>query len=934
MRHFIFGLFLIFVSLKLSAQDWVKDTDFVSQQHQIQVDKLIKIFAEEPSFELAYQIQQLGDWEFIYSLLEESILNKSDKELLAAYQAWYENDFDLSKSILKQVLTVESKRKEALRLKAILQIEAWDLERAELLAKDILSKHPQDFETEAVLGRSLVLQQKYNRALELANQRIENHPNLAWGYALKADVYFWDQKPEKAESYLEKALQLNPFDADRRFFYGYAIWRRIDATQLDDMMAQWELAILFNPLHFQTHWHIGNGHTNLSFVDYADPNETEIRKELEAADEAFTQAKMHVALQIIESVKKKYPESVLADMHKASLLYSDFDAKNRKELLDEAENIFLSILERKKHYGPAHNGLAAVIKSKRIPFLKDYEAQKEAMLAQEIPADADLESIFPDVSYYPGNLGPAMVWSQLYTSKAYLPFLAKLKREFVIPPLHIDLAIAMNNSYFRNNTTFDNRQWMDIRGVGSGAAGIGYVERGAFGERNVLLHEYVHLFHIMVLTDQQNRDIRSLYYNAMQNNLTLDYYSQNNESEYLAQTYPAYFEAEKVHPLDFKSMNNTSDLKNKDPKMYAFLDELVAKEKAYLKGDTTALASNWSQVYLNLAKAAKTDTEKLDLLRTASLYDKDYLPVILEKSKFYIAKSDFKEAQKFIEQALEIDKTYAPIYATQASLLKKQNPKAVSKQMDLQRKAYDLETDFMEKARQARALRNMYYHYGEWDKAIALAEEYVQNAEVVSTYLRDAKEEFEAFAAWQYGLRGDKKQKQVLANLVAQRPFNYQMQLYYADVLMTQNENQKALDVILPSHLNFEAAKVDRLDFMLKIAQINQKMDDETALQEILNKIEQLDKSKWSYLENLSYLDLKIAEQSEIPLPPKDASAEEKMSYYYSFGLLAAEKKSYKKALKHYKKAAKINAYAPKLHTAIKDLAEVYRPARSFYNKL
>jgi hypothetical protein len=89
-------------------------------------------------------------------------------------------------------------------------------------------------------------------------------------------------------------------------------------------------------------------------------------------------------------------------------------------------------------------------------------------------------------------------------------------------------------------TTFDNRQWMDIRGVGSGAAAIEYVERGAFLERNVILHEYVHLFHGRVLTDAENRKIRSLYYQAMKEKRTLDYYSQNNESEYFAQTYPAY----------------------------------------------------------------------------------------------------------------------------------------------------------------------------------------------------------------------------------------------------------------------------------------------------------------------------------------------------------------------------------------------------------
>ena len=39
-----------------------------------------------------------------------------------------------------------------------------------------------------------------------------------------------------------------------------------------------------------------------------------------------------------------------------------------------------------------------------------------------------------------------------------------------------------------------------------------------------------------VFTDQEKRRVRELYANAMKNDLTLDYYSANNEHEYLAQT--------------------------------------------------------------------------------------------------------------------------------------------------------------------------------------------------------------------------------------------------------------------------------------------------------------------------------------------------------------------------------------------------------------
>src|SRR5690606_24866770 len=396
---------------------------------------------------------------------------------------------------------------------------------------------------------------------------------------------------------------------------------------------------------------------------------------------------------------------------------------DRFQRLEKAEDIFLDILNRKKHYGPAHNGLAAVIKSKRIPFLKSYPTIMQALKAPNISNMEDFLEIFPDVAYYPGDVAKGMAWNQLYTSVVYFPFLVKQYRLFVIPPLHVDLALAMKAPYFRFNSTFDNRQWMDIRGVGSGAAAIEYVERGAFEERNVLLHEYVHLFHGRVLTDEQNRRIKALYYQAMEKGLTLDYYSQNNESEYLAQTYPAYFEKVKVHPLDFKSMNTLSDLQQKDPDMYSFLDDLISRERAYLAGDKLAMASNWSQVYLNLAEEAAKNNyqEAYKLLDTALHYDNKYLPAILAYAKFHIAEGEFEAAKSRIAQAKEINPNYAPIYMLTGDLLIASQPEDLEAQAAAYTQGFDLEQDYMEKSKNAAILREFYFSRGDLDKAIQVA---------------------------------------------------------------------------------------------------------------------------------------------------------------------------------------------------------------------
>ncbi|MBD1396925.1 hypothetical protein H9Q13_07095 [Pontibacter sp. JH31] len=550
--------------------------------------------------ERANRMLELGMWEEAETLIGKGPQNPQVK-LAKARLAIHQNEYQAAEALVQNVLKQLPDEREALLLKSKLQVQAWQLPEALATVNRLLQKNPQDEAATLAAGRILMLQKKYNEALAQAIKVQRWNPNNAEAYLLESDVLFWDQKPEEAVKPLVTSLTLAPFHADARFNYGYAIWRRVDATQLNAMAAQWELALELNPLHYVTHWHWGNGHTNLTYADYAQFEDEQVRAALKPADQLISQSKLQQALAEIRKVQQQYPTSVLPDMLRGFAYYMAFDLP-RHPRLDSAQVIFQRILQKKKHYGPAHNALAAVIKQKQLVYLAAYDSLTQVIQNTKITDPTNFARVFPDVTYYPGETVKKMVWSQLYASTVYFPFLSRQGEKFVIPPLHQDLAIAMNSPFFRQATTFDNRQWMDIRGVGSGAAAIEYVIRGAYLERNVVLHEYVHLFHGRVFTDAENREVRRLYNKAMKGGRTLDYYSANNEHEYLAQTYPAYFEPVKVHPLNHKSINTTADLKAKDPELYTFLDQLVQRQKAYLVGDKQAMASNWAQVYLNLAE--------------------------------------------------------------------------------------------------------------------------------------------------------------------------------------------------------------------------------------------------------------------------------------------------------------------------------------------
>ncbi len=786
----------------------------------------------------------LGMWSAVDSTLSHRGKDVSS-QLLRADLLILNNDFFAAAKLVDAALKQSPTTEKAIRLRAFLDMQAWRLEEAANRCRTYLSKKPSE-KMAVLLGKVYLLQKKYPQAIEVADGLLAKNPSLAAAYQLKADVYFWDQQPAKAEAPLLKSLELDPFNADARFSYGYAIWRRVDATQLNAMAAQWEVALAVNPLHFQTHWHWGNGHTNLTYADYAEPSDDQVRDRLKMADSLFQAGKFAAAIARTVEVEKEFPASVIPLLHRGSLYYANFDDPNLVRL-DSAENIFRRILARKKHYGPAHNGLSAVIKSKRIPFLANYAAVTKQLKNPAITDMASFERVFPDVAYYPGTIAKGMVWNQMYTAVVYFPFLSKMNRQFHVPPLHIDLATTMNSPSFRASTTFDNRQWMDIRGVGSGAAAIEYVERGAYGERNVVLHEYVHLFHGSVLTDEENRAVRAHYYKAMKENRTLDYYSQNNESEYLAQTYPAYFEPVKVHPLDFKSMNTTNDLKTKDPSMYEFLDKMVKKEKAYLAGDKKAMASNWAQVYLNNSRprGANVDVEKSKkYLDTALQYDPAYLPAILAYAQLSSGQKQFADAESWLKKAQQLNDRYAPVYTGWAALAAaKVEAGALDQQQGLVEqenwlnKAKSLETDYSEQARINGLQRDLYQRYARYEQGIAAAEEYARTGADVSTYLRDRKDDARAYAAGLRAATGDQNALSQLKDLVMKKPQNYELRKQYSVALIQQKQYAAAVSTLQEAQRILSASRNGRPDFDLLIAEAELAQQHNSEAQTLLQQL-------------------------------------------------------------------------------------------------
>jgi len=763
---------------------------------------------------------ELGMWEEA-----ESILDQVTDPLALATWYYLHNDFFKAEDYVSQVLENRPDHKEALLLRAGLHIQAWELSKALEITSQLLRESSEDAEAMVLRGDVFVLQKRYDEAMDIARLVQEKAPEFAPAFRLEADIHFWLLDIQQAEENLRRCLRLDPFNADARFSYGYAIWRRVDAQQLGQMAAQWELALAIHPLHYRTHWHWGNGHTHLTYIDYADPDEEAIREQLLSADSLLNQHEIDAAIRQTRTTAQYFPRSVIPLLYRASYFY---DTPEKSGHLDSAHQVFVEILERKPHYGPAHNGLAAVIKAKRFPYLSQYDSLQQVIDQTEISDGKTFRKVFPDMNYYPGERVPKMLWSQLHSARAYFPMLARLDRSFAIPPLHRDLALAMKSDYFRGATTFDNRQWMDIRGVGSGATGIEYVQRGSHLERNVTLHEYVHLFHSVLFTDEENRQVRKLYYQAMEEDLILDYYSANNEMEYFAQTYPAYFSPVKVHPLNHKSVNTRGELQRKDPEMFAFIDQLAQRQDAFLAGDSTALPENWAETYLQLSRrSALPDSLAWSYLDTALQWAPEYLPAMIAMSNWYGKQGQFPLADQWLEQVYILYPNHPSYYLGKARLAYHRTKRDLltpreylSQTIDYYQQALASETDYMERARLSEQLILHYWDNGLPDSAVITANQYALQGPEISTYLRDAKDRILALSFY---IAGQDTLNETITSfyeaLISRKPQTYDFRKQYAQLLIRHKQYRKAIEIMEPAQEILEASGSSRSPFLTALAE-------------------------------------------------------------------------------------------------------------------
>lgn len=111
-----------------------------------------------------------------------------------------------------------------------------------------------------------------------------------------------------------------------------------------------------------------------------------------------------------------------------------------------------------------------------------------------------------------------------------------------------------------------------------------YVSERAGLSYDYFAHEFGHLLHFNFMSLHEVARLHHLYQKALADGRILDDYAASDESEYFAQGLEAFFSSDGKDKVNYIYFDHTpSELRRKDPDLYAFIEDLILSSNRQLK---------------------------------------------------------------------------------------------------------------------------------------------------------------------------------------------------------------------------------------------------------------------------------------------------------------------------------------------------------------
>ncbi len=389
--------------------------------------------------------------------------------------------------------------------------------------------------------------------------------------ALLLDSEFQEEDDDARREAINRALAVDSLSAEAHSALAGLL--RSDGD-LGGAFDEYLLALRLNPYDNSVHGTLGNGGSFISWSRYPPLPDEEVPPDLVAL---LDRADADLLRRSFDEAEAEYSRALESYPGYAAALLGLGAVHYHRGNYETATEHFREVAEAHPGLGLAHFGISQ--SQARLKDRDDPQLQEAAERFRAIPRPPEpdrLREVFPDFDRVDEDLQKIILVSVAPLSN-YVGVLAEAGATYQLIPFHKRLWELRHKERNRGRRTFDLRLWDDVKGQGGfhATAGEEWIRDVMYERFNVLAHEFMHQVH-SILTEDQQKEVESLYREAKREGRTLDYYADYNEWEYLAQAYEAWISPRKLPELSGTAGHTRDELERLDPSVIPFLEKMNA----------------------------------------------------------------------------------------------------------------------------------------------------------------------------------------------------------------------------------------------------------------------------------------------------------------------------------------------------------------------